>query len=415
MKATLFLFALLLPFCLISQENQTIRAFKAEKLYVRGLELYQNGDVRGAIQTFDQVISLDRDHGQVYQAKGDALFELGDYDKAIESYAIAAQQYPGNASLRNSLGVAAAQLGMYRAAESYFLEALQVDPALAAAKRNLERAQLKLREGSNEPSAGYTWDDQPIRPSTTPSFASGTSTVSNGWGEPWDNRPSNNGNFNSNSPYPSNNFSNSTNPTTIYPSNSFPSNNSFPPNDPYPDNSPSGSGWSNSYVTPASPVENNQGATPLERGEPAPPWVRPDRDARKTTFSRDRAEVNVTYRSDPFVHVDQVRITENSTLVAFTVQSISRSPFLIALEAPGTPGALMITDRQFERAYRLKNIRLDGWPNEPYELRPGENKLIIAEFERIPADMYFFHIIEGESPNAGTWDFFDVELVNAAP
>ncbi|MEL7342481.1 MAG: tetratricopeptide repeat protein, partial [Bacteroidota bacterium] len=148
MKRHIFIIALLLPVLALAQENQTIRAFKAEKLYVRGLEQYQNGDIRGAIQTFDQVISLDRNHGQVYQAKGDALYELGDFDEAIESYNIAAQQYPDNANIRNSLGVAAGQMGMYRAAESYFLEALQIDPNLASAKRNLERAQIKIREGS---------------------------------------------------------------------------------------------------------------------------------------------------------------------------------------------------------------------------------------------------------------------------
>ena len=86
MKRLLFLTALLIPLSIWAQENQTIRAFKAEKLYVRGLELYQNGDVRGAIQTFDQVIALDRNHAQVYQAKGDAFFELGDYDEAIGFY-----------------------------------------------------------------------------------------------------------------------------------------------------------------------------------------------------------------------------------------------------------------------------------------------------------------------------------------
>lgn len=372
MKRQIFFLALLLPVLSIAQENQTIRAFKAEKLYVRGLELYQSGNIRGAIETFDQVIALDRNHAQVYQAKGDAFYELGDFDEAIESYTIAAQQYPNNANIRNSLGVAAGQMGMYRAAESYFLEALQIDPNLTSATRNLERAQLKIREGSTAADIGYNWDDDPIRPTGSPVSNSGGNT---GWGEPW----------------PDNTSGNS---------------------DPYPprSNSNSDSDWGTGFTT--APVNSNTGTqSPVTSAEPALPWERAARDPRKTTFSRDRGEINVTYRTDPFVHIDQVKITATSTLVIFNVQSVSRDAFLISLEGPGSAGALMITDRQFNRAYRLKNVRLDGWPQEPYELRPGENKPIIVEFERIPDDLYFFHIVEGETPSAGSWDFYDVELV----
>lgn len=376
MKRQIFFLALLLPVLSIAQENQTIRAFKAEKLYVRGLELYQSGNIRGAIETFDQVIALDRNHAQVYQAKGDAFYELGDFDEAIESYTIAAQQYPDNANIRNSLGVAAGQMGMYRAAESYFLEALQIDPNLTSASRNLERAQLKIREGSTAADIGYNWDDDPIRPSGNP-VSSGGSTPT--WGEPWTPDPV-------------------TNDPLTRP-------NSNPDTDPI---------WGGGFTDQSSTTIDPNTGRPLPSvrpEEPALPWERPGRDPRKTTFSRDRGEINVTYRTDPFVHIDQVKITATSTLVIFNVQSVSRESFLISLEAPGSTGALMITDRQFNRAYRLKSVRLDGWPQEPYELRPGENKPIIVEFERIPDDLYFFHIVEGETPSAGSWDFYDVELV----
>lgn len=386
-RQTIFL-ALLFPLLSIAQENQTIRAFKAEKLYVRGLELYQSGNVRGAIETFDQVIALDRNHGQVYQAKGDAFYELGDFDEAIESYTIAAQQYPDNANIRNSLGVAAGQMGMYRAAESYFLEALQIDPTLASASRNLERAQLKIREGSTAADLGYSWDDDPIRSSGSsfPSTSTGTSP-SSGWGEPW----------------PGNNSTSTTSADPFNRPTSTPSSTT---------GSTVGSGWGDGFTNRPTST-NPTTSTPITptNTEPALPWERPARDPRKTTFSRDRGEINVTYRTDPFVHVDQVKITATSTLVILNVQSVSRDPFLISLEGPGSPGALMITDRQFNRAYRLKNVRLDGWPQEPYELRPGENKPIIVEFERIPDDLYFFHIVEGETPGEGSWDFYDVELV----
>lgn len=378
MKRLFFLLPLLSFLAVTAQDNQTIRAFKAEKLYVQGLQLYQNGNVRGAIETFDQVIALDRNHGQVYQAKGDAYFELGDFDKAIESYAIAAQQYPNNASIRNSMGVSAASMTMYRAAESYFLEALQIDPAYAAAKRNLEKTQLLLREGNNGPTSN-PWDEPPVRPSSTI-----TTTVPSTWGTPWP----------------------STEPggtASGYPPSSDPWNSSSGgTTDPIWNTGFRPTGTVNSDPLPATPV----------RGTPLNPWEREDRNSRQTIYSRERGQVNVTYRTDPFVNIEQVRITENSTLVSFTVQSISKDPFPISLAGVGSPEALMITDRQFGRAYRLKNIRLEGWPIEPYELRPGETKMIIAEFERIPADLHFFHIVEGEIPSQGSWDFYDVELVD---
>lgn len=382
MKRHLFIIALLLPVLSVAQENQTIRAFKAEKLYVRGLEQYQNGDIRGAISTFDQVISLDRMHAQVYQAKGDAFYEMGDFDEAIENYTVAAQQYPDNANLRNSLGVAAGQMGMYRAAESYFLEALQIDPSLASARRNLERAQLKLREGSSATDQGYSWDDGPARPAN-PSSANQGGTVGDSWGAPW--------------------------------SSGFDSN--TPSDAPYdrPANNPWGTGYTNLPANNPSgrPDGHSPGQLPPSQ-MPALPWERPARDPAKTTYSRDRGEIRVAYSTDPFVHVDQIKITSNSTLVIFTIQSVSRDPFLISLEGPGSSDALMITDRQFNRAYRLKNVRLDGWPETPYELRPGEHKPIIVEFERIPDDLHYFHIVEGESPSPGSWDFYDIELTPSA-
>ncbi len=380
MKRLLFLLPLLCFLALSAQENQTIRAFKAEKLYVQGLQMYQNGNVRGAIETFDQVIALDRNHGQVYQAKGDAYFELGDFDKAIESYAIAAQQYPSNASIRNSMGVSAASMTMYRAAESYFLEALQIDPAYAAAQRNLEKTQLLLREGTNTPN-NDPWTGPPARPTQVIANAPG------GWGDQW----------------PAQQPQQGTDPWGSSSTTTDPYNNPFPDN--------TVGGWSGGYVDGANTPNTPPTSALPQRGEPALPWERPDRDPRQTIYSRERGQVNVTYRTDPFVNIEQVRITENSTLVSFTVQSISKDPFPVSLAGVGSPEAMMITDRQFGRAYRLKNIRLEGWPAEPYELRPGETKMIIAEFERIPSDLHFFHIVEGEIPSQGSWDFYDVELV----
>lgn len=397
MNRTTILLCALLPLFAWAQSNSTIRAFKAEKLYVRALQQYQQGDIRGAIQTFDEVIALDRNHPQAYNAKGDALFELGDFDEAIRSYDIAAQQYPDNASIRNSMGVAAAQMGTFRAAQSYFLEALQIDPNFAAARRNLELAELKMREGNTASNASLSWDDTPVTDYTYGSNLGGNT----------------NGNSNA---YPgSSNPSNDPWGDGGTGSNSSWDNNSNWNNDPY--SNSNDNGWNDGFIDNGNPRNDNWGTgTNLATGgnttAPRQPWERPNRNLNQNTYSADRDQLAIGYHSDPYVEIEQVRVTETGTLVSFVVSSLGDDKFPIELAGPGSPEAMYLTDRGFQRVYRLKDIKnFDGWPNEAYELQPGENKWFIAEFERIPNDLYYFHVLEGEQGEPGAWDFYDVELI----
>ncbi len=128
-------------------DNPTIREFEAEKLYFQGRQYYQRGDFNSAIAFFNQVLTLDQDHPEVYELRAEAFFQLENYRQAFEDYRTALQLEPNNAELYNSAGVAAAQLNQYGVAISYFEQALIVQPNHAGAKRNLAAAKERYKGG----------------------------------------------------------------------------------------------------------------------------------------------------------------------------------------------------------------------------------------------------------------------------
>ncbi|MEZ4825025.1 MAG: tetratricopeptide repeat protein [Bacteroidia bacterium] len=156
--------------------------------------------------------------------------------------------------------------------------------------------------------------------------------------------------------------------------------------------------WDVSGTGSPMPVDRPQTGT---NPEPAKP--------RERTYGPSK--IIVGKQTDPYVTIEQVKITQNATLVTFKVQSVGSKPFPIFLDKKGGPHALYISDRAYKHAFRLTDIRsLQGWPEKPYTLQPGQDKYFTAEFERIDDDMIFFHILEGQSNREGAWDFYDVEL-----
>jgi tetratricopeptide (TPR) repeat protein len=150
---------------LLGQPNRTITAFQAEKRFQEGRTLFEQGDYRGAIPRFNEVVELDPNHTRVYEMRGESFYQTGDYSRALSDYQAAYNQYPNNVELVNSMGVCAAKLKLYDAAASYFYEALKIDPNHQAARENLDRVQAILRE-QKLPIAQAT----PQQPSYNPSF-----------------------------------------------------------------------------------------------------------------------------------------------------------------------------------------------------------------------------------------------------
>lgn len=119
--------------------NNTIEAFKAEKLFGEGKAFYEQADFTRANAVFEEVIRLNPDHPQVYLYAAESYYALKDYEQALDYYTMAVKQNPEDAELRNSQGAAAAQLELYDAAAAYFYEALKIDPDHIGAKDNLAR------------------------------------------------------------------------------------------------------------------------------------------------------------------------------------------------------------------------------------------------------------------------------------
>ncbi|MDX1909771.1 MAG: tetratricopeptide repeat protein [Bacteroidia bacterium] len=299
-------------------QSPMIQSFLAERVFEEGKKLFQAGSYQAALGKFNEVATLNSNHPQVYEMRGECYYQLGDFNRAIDDYTVAARQQPRNAELRNSMGVAAANLKYYDAAVSYFYEALQIDPTHKAARDNLALAQTKAGNSNN----------------------GGNSNAGGNNGRP-------------------------------------------PREDP--------------WGTPAQPT-------------PTPPKQPTGRStARETIYGKD--QILVGNRNDKFLSIEQVRVTPRETLVTMVIKSTSSKPFPVRLEPANSANALYLTDRNFQRSYRLIRIQqLDGWPQKPYMLQPGQDKLFIAVFERIADDIQVFHLLEGKSTLDGAWNFWDVEL-----
>jgi tetratricopeptide (TPR) repeat protein len=138
----------------------------------------------------------------------------------------------------------------------------------------------------------------------------------------------------------------------------------------------------------------------------------PDLETKPLVRTYDKSEIKVGDQNDPYITIERIKFTENSTRITFVVRNISEEVFPIELDRRNGSNAFYLTDRGFQKIYKLKKIySLDGWPQKPYPLRPNENnKMFTAEFDRLDDEVETFHILEGKSDRKYTWDFWDVEF-----
>ncbi|MEM6343072.1 MAG: tetratricopeptide repeat protein [Bacteroidota bacterium] len=357
MKHLILSIALLVPFTLGAQiGNNTIEAFKAEKLFGEGKSFYENADFTRALAVFAEVSRLNPEHPQVYLFMAESYYALKDYDKALDHYTLAVRQNPEDPELRNSQGTAAAQLELYDAAAAYFYEALKLDPDHLGAKENLALVdQLRKQQGTYTPPSqgGWTIED-----------SQGNTTIG---------QPNLGPGFN---PPPQNNFEDFT----------------------------SGNGS-------LSETGNNTGNNIFEFSEPETPNFEPEQVSRDgQTFGRE--DIKIGNQTDMSLRILQIQFTENATTLTLEIQSVGDEPFPINLAPANSKEAFYLTDQSMRRVFRLKNVRgLAGWPKRPYNLQVRERKVIALEFERLPDDIQVFHLLEGSTNRAYSWDFYDVELI----
>ena len=108
MTRTLLSLALLLLACPALAQVPAAKDAVAdfERLFVRGLELQQAGDVLGAIDTYKAALAILPDRPEALTNLGAAYVRLGQYDDAIAQYEAALKADPMNATVRLNLGLA---------------------------------------------------------------------------------------------------------------------------------------------------------------------------------------------------------------------------------------------------------------------------------------------------------------------
>ena len=118
----------------------------------QGLQSAERSDWKGARLHFERAVEEDPSNGLAWANHGTALLNLGEPEKAVQSYLRAKELTPKDPYIYCSLCSAKSRLGRYEEAIRYADEALAADPNYAPAMANKGRA-LKHLGRSKEAAA----------------------------------------------------------------------------------------------------------------------------------------------------------------------------------------------------------------------------------------------------------------------
>ncbi|HBB31754.1 MAG TPA: hypothetical protein DDZ80_11760 [Cyanobacteria bacterium UBA8803] len=114
------------------------------EIFQRGKDKYQRGDYSGAIEDFNQVLTLVPDHPETYILRGLARYRLDDTKGAVEDFRQASLLDPKAAAPYNHLGNVQLKIGEVKDALENLNQALRLDPKYAEAYKNRGDARAKL-------------------------------------------------------------------------------------------------------------------------------------------------------------------------------------------------------------------------------------------------------------------------------
>jgi tetratricopeptide (TPR) repeat protein len=103
-------------------------------------------DTKRAVKHFKEGLRLSPEIIAIKSNLARALFLDGQYGEALPIYKELATKFPKNAAFQCNLGVIEYQLGNYEASVRAFKQALEIDPGLEDAKRNLEQVLRDLKK-----------------------------------------------------------------------------------------------------------------------------------------------------------------------------------------------------------------------------------------------------------------------------
>jgi tetratricopeptide (TPR) repeat protein len=125
-RAMILLFSLVL---LLSQSPPQDPAREFDKLMTQAVQLYQAGDVLGAIDAYQAALRIDPKQPGARSNLGAAYVKLGKYDEAIVQYQQALAIDGGNPSIRLNLALAYYKAARLPEAADAFQAVLAADPA----------------------------------------------------------------------------------------------------------------------------------------------------------------------------------------------------------------------------------------------------------------------------------------------
>jgi tetratricopeptide (TPR) repeat protein len=118
----------------------------AKVLYKQGLENYQTGDYKAALNKFTQAINIDPNYAPAYNKRGDSFYRLGDYNKSQKDSSNAILLNPKDANAYYDRGFILYSNGNYNGAMADFKEALKLDQNNADAYYGMGLARTKINQ-----------------------------------------------------------------------------------------------------------------------------------------------------------------------------------------------------------------------------------------------------------------------------
>jgi tetratricopeptide (TPR) repeat protein len=120
--------------------------FKSEKQIVKEIlnQAKAKQDLRETIALYTQAIEIDPNNASVYFDRGNAYYNLGDYNTAIDDWTQAIKINPKLAEAYYNRGVAYADLGDYNTAIDDWTQAIKIDPKNTRAYNNRGYAYYNL-------------------------------------------------------------------------------------------------------------------------------------------------------------------------------------------------------------------------------------------------------------------------------
>ena len=122
----------------------------ADKVFVRGMEEMQRGDLGEAVGTFTEIIKRKPDFAEAWNKRATAYYMTGEFEKSLADCDEVMKRNPAHFGALSGYGLIYLQLGKPEDALLYFERALDVNPNLAGIEQAVQAIkQLLAQQGKD--------------------------------------------------------------------------------------------------------------------------------------------------------------------------------------------------------------------------------------------------------------------------